>query len=143
MTVFSDAVVLMFASYYCLNISYPAAQGATLAFLQSAMFSAALREDLCFIASWVIALAQLLNDPALPQHTVLQANIAKAVSHKRLHWVSSEGKFSNSPVTITPLIWSSPMVLNIEHLIVSPQNKIYYQITTSYYLNSYYKTMHH
>ncbi|XP_053087514.1 uncharacterized protein LOC117596398 [Pangasianodon hypophthalmus] len=33
-TVFSDAVVLTFASYYCLNISYPAAQGATLAFLQ-------------------------------------------------------------------------------------------------------------
>lgn len=33
-TVFKDAVVLMFAFYYCLNISYPAAQGATLEFLQ-------------------------------------------------------------------------------------------------------------
>ncbi|KAB5586581.1 hypothetical protein PHYPO_G00003360 [Pangasianodon hypophthalmus] len=37
-TVFSDAVVLMFASYYCLNISYPAAQGATLEFLQRCLF---------------------------------------------------------------------------------------------------------
>ncbi|XDV41382.1 hypothetical protein PO909_010261 [Leuciscus waleckii] len=33
-TIFSDAVRWMFASYYCLNISYPADQGATLEFLQ-------------------------------------------------------------------------------------------------------------
>lgn len=31
---FTDALVLMFATYYCLNISYPEAQGATLEFLQ-------------------------------------------------------------------------------------------------------------
>ncbi|KAG7477156.1 hypothetical protein MATL_G00091140 [Megalops atlanticus] len=37
-TVFSDAVVLMFASYYCLNISYPATHGATLEFLQRCIF---------------------------------------------------------------------------------------------------------
>ncbi|KAL0993618.1 hypothetical protein UPYG_G00110630 [Umbra pygmaea] len=37
-TVFTDALVLMFASYYCLNISYPAAQGATLEFLQRCLF---------------------------------------------------------------------------------------------------------
>ncbi|KAI3367922.1 hypothetical protein L3Q82_026748, partial [Scortum barcoo] len=37
-SVFSNAVVLMFASYYCLNISYPAAQGASLEFLQRCLF---------------------------------------------------------------------------------------------------------
>nr|XP_055067938.1 uncharacterized protein LOC129449179 [Misgurnus anguillicaudatus] len=35
---FTDALVLMFATYYCLNISYPAAQGATLEFLQRCLF---------------------------------------------------------------------------------------------------------
>ncbi|KAI7802677.1 putative EH domain-binding protein 1-like protein 1, partial [Triplophysa rosa] len=35
--IFSDAVKLMFVSYYCLNISYPAEQGATLEFVQSFM----------------------------------------------------------------------------------------------------------
>ncbi|XP_057177138.1 uncharacterized protein LOC130546083 [Triplophysa rosa] len=37
-TIFSDAVKLMFASYYCLNISYPADQGATLEFVQRCLF---------------------------------------------------------------------------------------------------------
>ena len=32
--IFSDAVMLMFGSYYCMNISYPAAQASTLEFLQ-------------------------------------------------------------------------------------------------------------
>ncbi|XP_028440243.1 uncharacterized protein LOC114559656 [Perca flavescens] len=35
---FTDALVLMFATCYCLNISYPAAQGATLEFLQRCLF---------------------------------------------------------------------------------------------------------
>ncbi|KAI2667069.1 hypothetical protein H4Q32_031033 [Labeo rohita] len=34
-TIFSDALKLMFASYYCFNISYPGDQGATLEFVQS------------------------------------------------------------------------------------------------------------
>ncbi|RXN13107.1 hypothetical protein ROHU_028861 [Labeo rohita] len=33
-TIFSDALKLMFASYYCFNISYPGDQGATLEFVQ-------------------------------------------------------------------------------------------------------------
>ncbi|XP_025764356.1 uncharacterized protein LOC112847292 isoform X3 [Oreochromis niloticus] len=33
-TVFSKALILMFGSYYCMNISYPAGQAATLEFLQ-------------------------------------------------------------------------------------------------------------
>lgn len=37
-TMFSDAVRLMFASYYCLNISYPADQGATLEFVQRCLW---------------------------------------------------------------------------------------------------------
>ncbi|XP_077089991.1 uncharacterized protein LOC143741615 [Siphateles boraxobius] len=37
-TIFIGAVRLMFASYYCLNISYPADQGATLEFLQRCLF---------------------------------------------------------------------------------------------------------
>ncbi|XP_048852231.1 uncharacterized protein LOC125720431 [Brienomyrus brachyistius] len=37
-TAFSDALILMFGSYYCMNISYPAAQGATLEFLQRCLF---------------------------------------------------------------------------------------------------------
>ncbi|XP_029914331.1 uncharacterized protein LOC115364059 [Myripristis murdjan] len=35
---FCDALILMFASYYCLNISYPADLGATLEFLQRCLF---------------------------------------------------------------------------------------------------------
>ncbi|CAM4720330.1 unnamed protein product [Leuciscus chuanchicus] len=35
---FTDALVLMFATYYCLNISYPEGQGATLEFLQRCLF---------------------------------------------------------------------------------------------------------
>ncbi|XP_073724502.1 uncharacterized protein [Misgurnus anguillicaudatus] len=37
-TIFSDALKLMFASYYCLNISYPGDQGATLEFMQRCIF---------------------------------------------------------------------------------------------------------
>ncbi|CAI5691579.1 unnamed protein product [Oreochromis niloticus] len=33
-TIFSDALILMFGSYYCTNISYPVAQAASLEFLQ-------------------------------------------------------------------------------------------------------------
>ncbi|CAB1459658.1 unnamed protein product [Pleuronectes platessa] len=33
--IFSDALMLMFGLYYCINISYPAAQASTLEFLQS------------------------------------------------------------------------------------------------------------
>ncbi|RXN13802.1 hypothetical protein ROHU_028951 [Labeo rohita] len=33
-TIFSDALKLMFASYYCFNISYPGDQAATLEFVQ-------------------------------------------------------------------------------------------------------------
>ncbi|KAK0147444.1 hypothetical protein N1851_012093 [Merluccius polli] len=36
--IFSDAVMLMFGSYYCMNISYPAAQASTLEFLQRCLF---------------------------------------------------------------------------------------------------------
>ncbi|XP_050980794.1 uncharacterized protein LOC127174406 [Labeo rohita] len=37
-TIFSDALKLMFASYYCFNISYPGDQGATLEFVQRCLF---------------------------------------------------------------------------------------------------------
>ncbi|XP_035999731.1 uncharacterized protein LOC118564779 isoform X2 [Fundulus heteroclitus] len=36
--IFSDALMLMFGSYYCMNISYPAAQASTLEFLQRCLF---------------------------------------------------------------------------------------------------------
>ncbi|CAK6979866.1 uncharacterized protein LOC125898016 [Scomber scombrus] len=36
--IFSDALLLMFGSYYCMNISYPAAQASTLEFLQRCLF---------------------------------------------------------------------------------------------------------
>ncbi|XP_026091610.1 uncharacterized protein LOC113064859 [Carassius auratus] len=37
-TIFCDALKLMFASYYCLNISYPVDQGGTLEFVQRCLF---------------------------------------------------------------------------------------------------------
>ncbi|CAI5689914.1 unnamed protein product [Oreochromis niloticus] len=33
-TIFNNALILMFGSYYCMNISYPVTQAATLEFLQ-------------------------------------------------------------------------------------------------------------
>ncbi|XP_060924476.1 uncharacterized protein LOC132998747 isoform X2 [Limanda limanda] len=36
--IFSDALMLMFGLYYCMNISYPAAQASTLEFLQRCLF---------------------------------------------------------------------------------------------------------
>ncbi|XP_047459749.1 uncharacterized protein LOC125019143 isoform X2 [Mugil cephalus] len=36
--IFSEALMLMFGSYYCMNISYPATQASTLEFLQRCLF---------------------------------------------------------------------------------------------------------
>ncbi|RXN12328.1 UDP-glucuronic acid UDP-N-acetylgalactosamine transporter [Labeo rohita] len=48
-TIFSDALKLMFASYYCFNISYPGDQGATLEFVQSLpMFTVLRRFSILF-----------------------------------------------------------------------------------------------